>query len=226
MNNELLTMTREEYLKKYFPIVNPAALSMEDTFIKNYQPNTIRQQKKYEEIVAAIQIGVPKFRAQIMDPSLDKENIFYGEGNKPAVGKSPAWWIEKASEFMPEKNSHMGSKRQRNICIGHLIKYLVEEQHFDISHAWNIVCDNSKAIGHFFDSKNAKARLETTGSRKVAGFFDWGNTLKFLQEESMILCEGGAFMLNGCDYPLTHSDEYTDPKRACNYAVGWITMDP
>ena len=227
MNNELITMARDEYLKKYFPIVDPKQLSMDDAFIKDYRPDTYRQRRKYEEIVETIQIGVPKFRAQVMDPSIDENNnIFYGEGNKPAVGKSPEWWLKKALEFMPEKNSQIGTKQQRNILLCFLIKKLSEEKSINVSDAWYMVCDNSRDIGLYFNSNYSRARLGKTGERNVAGFFDWVNTIKFVQSESMIFVEGGGFMLNSYDYPLISSEQYFNTKKASNYAVGWITMDP
>ena len=42
---------------------------------------------------------------------------------KPAVGRTVKWWKKKAKEFMPEKESRIGTTNERIAFLALLIKY-------------------------------------------------------------------------------------------------------
>ena len=62
--------------------------------------------------------------------------------------------------------------------------------------AWDAICNDSKNLGHYRNSHNAKHQFEDTGSREICGFFDLANTYKILAEDK----EAGGFWLAGGYY--------------------------
>lgn len=73
------------------------------------------------------------------------------EGQKPAVGKSYNSWIEIV------KNSKwcIGTKSQYIAFLGVLIKRIVDKG-WTVDEAWKAVCSDSKKLGHYINSDNAK----------------------------------------------------------------------
>lgn len=211
-----------------FKLIEPKKLQMTDSFMQ-HDPGTAEQAKFYERLKAAIEIGVPAFRAPIMDPSFtDKAGtaITYAAGKDVAWGKSAIKWKDLANNLYPEKNSRIGSPRERAIFTGMLLKFLTEEQQVPIKVAWRMVCDDSATIGHYCDSRGAGFSYEKTGRREVAGFYDWGNMCKLVIQNDLAQIVGGNAKVYGDMYPLTHTDEVIHQNSALNYAVGWIVTDP
>ena len=177
----------------------------------------------------AIKSGLTDFRAQRMDPSFNENgNISYQAGRKPAVGKSPTWWKENAEKFIPEKRSRMGTTKERIAFLGLLIKYLVEKEGCTVSYAWKAVCDQSKGLGHYWDSDDAKHDFETTGSRKIGEWYDLANTFKITMDEkkaSGFSLVGGYCNYNGNFYPLADVSGVYNPNGDYDYSVGWLVLD-
>lgn len=177
-------LTAEKSFDERFPIVRASTLSLKDSFLK-HKPQTNQQKRLMASITAGIKAGLKDFRRPAIDPSFDNDgNIIYKEGERPAVGKSPKYWISEAKKFMPEKNSRMGSRLQYDAFLCLLIKYLIEEKGYKVADAWEAVCDNSRGLGHYRNSKNAKGEFEPTGSRKVWEFCDLANTCKIVTDEN------------------------------------------
>lgn len=219
-------LTQEEYIEKYFPIVKASKLSLDDEFLKHV-PESKAQRILKEWLTLAIKSGLSDFRAQRMDPSLDENGwICYKPGMKPAIVKDAKWWKKKAEEFMPEKESRLGKNKERSAFLGVFIKYLIEEQGYTVSNAWKAVCDESKYLGHYYDSENAEGNFETTGSRRVGDWCDLANTFKLIFDDEL----GGFSLVGGscgCDsfkFPLAAVNT-RDYYRLWYYnTVGWIVL--
>lgn len=215
----------QEYIEKYFPVVKASILSLEDPFLK-HEAETENQIKFKKMLEDAIKSGLSDFRAQRMDPSLDEDgNICYKAGMKPTVNKSSNWWKENAEKFMPEKDSKLGSTKQRIAFVALFIKYLIEQREFPVESAWKLVCDQSDYIGHYWDSDDAKRTLEPTGSRKEGDWYDLGNVFKItFDDETEFSFVGGVYCNFSDVYPLAcvRPDEY--PFLDSLNATGWIVL--
>ena len=225
LNQEEIKGT-QEYIEKYFPIVKASTLSLEDEFLK-HEPETNQQTRFKNALISAIKSGLSDFRAQRMDACFDEEgNICFKAGMKPAVGKSPNWWKETAKKFMPEKGSRLGTTKERIAFLGLLIKYLIEEKGYTVSNAWKAVCDQSKDLGHYWDSENAKHDFEDTGSRQVGEWYDLANTCKITidDEAGGFPFVGGFCSYNGCLYPLANVNSICNPDCEYGISVGWLVL--
>lgn len=211
-----------------FKLIEPKELRLTDDFMQ-HRPRTEEQKKFYEQLMAAIEIGVPAFRAPIMDPSfVDKAGtaITYAAGNDVAWGKSTIQWKELAKNFYHEKNSRIGSPRERTIFTGMLMKFLTEKQQFPVKTVWNMVCDDSTILGHYCNSHRANHKYEKTGSREVAGFCDWGNICKLVIQNNFALIVGGNAKVYGDMSPITHTEEVIHQNSQLNFVAGWVVTDP
>ena len=162
-----------------------------------------------------------------MDASSDEEgNICYKAGMKPAVGKSANWWKEKAKEFMPEKDSRLGTTKERIAFLGLLIKYLIEEKGYTVANAWKAVCDQSKDLGHYWDSEDAKHGFEPTGSRPIGEWYDLANTGKITVDDVSggFLLVGGNYYNNGNYYPLAGVVTFNYPNNNYFNSTGWLVL--
>lgn len=217
----------KEYLDEYFPVVKASTLSLEDEFLK-HEPESDGQTKFKEMLTEAIKSGLSDFRAQRMDATLDEyDRIYYQKGKKPEFNKSANWWKKNAKKFMPEKESRLGTIKERIAFLGLLIKYLIEERGYIVSDAWKAVCDQSKDLGHYRDSKDAKNKFEFTGSRQVGDWYDLANTSKIIindDEASGFSLIGGDFYNYGEDYPLADVNSIYGSFVDYSYSTGWIVL--
>lgn len=219
-----MTMDIED-LDKIFPIVDPSELIGHK--ILEHRPRTVRQEKILNDILKGIELNLPAFRVQSMDPSEEFGQIVFKPGNKPAVGYSPIWWKRTLKKFMPSKNSRNGNELQWAAFLGKQMKYLVEERHYSVSYAWRAVCDDSYDLGHYWNSDDAKYKYELTGRRRVGEFFDLANTCKILKKSnaSGFLFASGTFNCISYESPLANMVNIYDSD--CNYSdsVGWLVLD-
>lgn len=221
-----------DYLNVYFPIVRASTLSLEDDFLKHI-PESENQRKFKIRLIEVIKSGVKDFRAQSMDPSLDKEGkICFCANADPSSNKSPNWWKENAKKFMPERGSRLGTLEERIAFLAVLMKYLIDEKEYSIRDAWIAICDDSKYLGNYNNSLNG-GKPETTGKSRIGKWCDLSNTSKFLYDEelgefSFISTYWGyesynvplaTIIVKDC---LQYDDKYFDTVYA--YAVGWIVL--
>lgn len=219
--------TEKENPQDAFVFVEASKLSLKDEFMK-YKPKTEREEKFKKQLTEAIKKGVKDFWRPRYDPSFNEDGtrICYVEGKKPAVGKSYNWWKRTAEAFCPEWQSQLGTKSEYVAFLGVLIKKLVESG-WKVEEAWSAVCNDSRELGHYWNSQNAKHAFEDTGSREICGFFDLANTYKILAEDE----EARGFWLAGGDY-CTSSNIYPLAYLArCNLqdfnhcdSVGWLVL--
>lgn len=214
--------------KDLFKLVPASKLSLDDDFLK-YQPKTEREQKFKELVETAIKRGLKDFWRPVCDPSFDDNGcICYEPGNMPAVGdKTYSCWAKNAKEFKPEQGSRLGTKSEYIAFLAVLIKELVASGK-SVKWAWNAVCNNSKKLGHYRNSKNAKYAFEDTGSREICGFFDLANTYKILTEDKEVgvfWLAGGSYNNFGNYYPLAYlylnDYDFIGNRNSC----GWLVFD-
>ena len=166
------------------------------------------------------------FYRPIMDPYFTANGIGYASGKKPAVGKSYNWWFDTAKKYDPSRNSRLGTRLEYGAFLGVLIKKLVEEGK-SVEWAWNAVCNDSKELGHYWNSKNAKHDFEPTGSRGICGFYDLANTYKILAEDEEVggfWLAGGSFNLGSSNDPLADLCLYTNRSSDRSHSVGWLVL--
>ena len=237
-----LTIETEKTIRKAkdtFVLVEASKLSLKDTFLK-YELKGAGGQRAAElkqELIRMIDRGIKDFWRPRMDPSFDSERIGirFVEDREPAVGKNYNWWDKAAKDFCPERNSRLGTRAEYVAFLGVLIKKLVESGYY-WDEAWWAVCQDSKMLGHYADSKNARGKFEVTGSREVCGFCDLGNTNKILafdKKEGTFWRAGGSYEFPGGLCPLAYLRTLTWENRTTENLladelddfVGWIVLD-
>ena len=209
-----------------FVKVEASKLSIEDEFMK-HQPQSNEERNFKELVKTAIKSGLKDFWHPRYDPSLDADGrICYVPGRMPAVNLSYNWWEENAKKYAPKSGSRLGTKTEYIAFMAVLIKELVASGK-SIEWAWNVVCNDSKELGHYWNSKNAKHAFEDTGSREICGFFDLANTCKILAEDEEnggFWLAGGFYYNFGNDYPLAYlyrfNYRYYDNYNSC----GWLVL--
>ena len=198
---------------------------MDDDFMK-YQPQTEMEVKTKDLIAEAIVFKVKNYYRSVMDPSFTINGIDYIAGVMPAVGKSYNWWKEMAEKYAPYRKSRLCTRREYGAFLGVLIKMLVAEGK-SVEWAWNAVCNDSKELGHYWNSENAKHEFEPTGSRCICGFYDLANTCKILAEDEEV---GGFWLAGGacndgssCE-PLAVLYHHTVRNNDYYHSVGWLVL--
>ena len=213
--------------KDIFEVVEASSLRMWDKFMK-YKPKTDKQKKLKILLTDAIKTGLNDFYRPRLDPSFDKNGeICYKFGEMPAIGKSFNWWNRKAEKYCPERGSRLGTKTEYVAFLGVLIKRLVADG-WTVQDAWSAVCDDSKELGYYLNSKNAELDFEATGSREICGFFDLANTYKILaddEEDGGFWLASGGYCNNSGDYPLADFEHHYNRDNDNNYCVGWLVLE-
>lgn len=207
--------------------IEASKLSLNQEFMK-YEPTHPKTKEFKELLVKAISNGeLRDFYRPICDPAFDadKEKFDYVLDKPVAVGRSFNWCKEAASKFMPECNSRLGTKTEYVAFMAMLIKLLVENG-MAIDEAWKTVCEDSKKIGHYWNSDNSAHELEKTGSRQICGFYDLGNTYKMLvaENEEGFYLAGGHYFNNSNSRPLAGFCYNTDKGSTNNFSVAWIVL--
>jgi len=222
---EKATTEFETMISDAFVFVEASKLSLDDEFMK-YEPKTEREEKFKKELTEAIKKGVKDFWAPRYDPSFNEDGtgICYVPGEKTAVGESYNWWEKTAREFCPERQSHLGLKSERVAFLGWYIKKLIKSG-WRMEDAWYAVCNDSKKLGHYWNSENAKHAFEKTGSREVCGFCDLANTYKILAKDERaggFWLAGGSYYGDSRNFPLADFGHYSNWDHDFFHGVGWL----
>ena len=210
-----------------FVLVPASTLSLTDDFMCHV-PKT-DQEKVFNKILTkVISSGVSDFYRPKLDPSLDSQGkICYQPGLRPAVGKSYNWWEKNAKEFCPERKSRLGTKSEYVAFLGVLIKKLVEHG-WEVAVAWNAVCNDSKSLGHYWNSEGALRALAPTGSREIYGFSDLANVYKMVAEDKDaggLWVAGGGYDYYGYCNPIADLYRFYYRNNESNLSVGWIVLE-
>lgn len=208
-------------------LIEAESLSMKDKFMR-YRPRTRMEVHTKSLIINAIEANVKNFYRPIMDPSLDNNRIVFIVGRKPAVGKYYNYWVDAAKKYAPALNSRLGTRLEYGAFLGVLIKQIVKSGK-SVRRAWSLVCNDSKKLGHYHDSKKGFYGFESTGSRCICGLYDLVNVRKILAkdtENGNFYSVGGSYECPGFFQPLatirTISNDACDKElRVC---VGWIVF--
>jgi len=218
------TVSKEEGIFKRVPV---SELSLKDKFLK-YRPKTDAEKHFMKAVKNVIKAGVKDFWRPICDPSFDgEEDIRYQPGKRPAVGESYNWWEKKAKDFCPERGSRLGTKTEYVAFLATLIKELVATG-WKVADAWNSVCNNSKELGHYWESKDAKHDFENTGSRENCGWYDLANAYKILAEDeeaSGYWLAGGSYRNFGDRRPLAGLFLDFDWRNWNFFGCGWLVLE-
>lgn len=209
-----------------FKLVRASELSLSDGFLR-YRPHTRAEKAFKEALEKVIKAGVQDFYRPTLDPSFDVDGrICYEVDMKPAVGKSYNWWVKASKDFCPERKSRLGTYSEHIAFLAVLIKEMVASGK-SLEWAWNAVCNDSKELGHYWNSSDAKHEFEATCKRKVCGWSDLANTCKILAKDK----EAGGFWLAGgcyCDFSdvsplagLCHCGNRDDDERN---STGWLVL--
>ena len=216
--------------KEFFELVEASTLSLQDEFMK-YEPKTDEEKWFKQLLTDSIKKGLKDFYRPRLDPSFDENGEIcykcYKPGEKPTVGRSYIWWEKKAKAFCRERGSRLGTKTEYVAFLGVLLKRLVASG-WKVQDAWNAVCNDSKELGHYWNSVNAKGHFEATGSRESCKFFDLANTCKILADDR----KDGTFWLAVSSY-YGNSDNYPPADlvrkciRSCDITggVGWLVLE-
>lgn len=210
-----------------FVLIKAEEISLEDEFMQ-HEPKTKKEAEFKELVKEVIERRIKNFWRPIYDPVLtDDDRICFEPGKKPAIGKSYIWWKGEAKMFLPKNKSRLGTRLEYVAFLAVLIKKLVEEGE-PLGAAWNLVCNDSRDLGHYINSEDAREELEPTGSRAICGFYDLANTDKFLAED---VETGGFWLASGCytaeSYfrPLADLGRYTFCNNTINCTVGWLVLE-
>lgn len=229
VENPVTKCTASVEQQSEFVRIPASELSLEQDWFKKFKPKTENEKKFYEQLREVIPRGVKDFYRPKYDPSFNQEGtgICYVSGKKPAVGESYNWWAKTAKKFKPECKSRLGTKSEYIAFLAVLIKSLVASG-WSIAKAWNAVCNDSKELGHYCNSENAKHTFEDTESREICGFCDLANTYKILAEDE----EAGGFWLAGGYYnnfgnffPLAGLYHNFDRNYDIDFSVGWLVLE-
>ena len=209
-----------------FKMVPASKLSLNDDFLK-YSPKTPAEKAFMEAVKNVIKAGVQDFYRPTLDPSFDGDGrICYQAGMKPAVGKSYNWWYEHSKKYCSERKSRLGTKSEYIAYLAVFNNELVASGK-SLEWAWNAVCNDSKELGHYWNSNDAKHAFEATGNREACGWRDLANTYKILTEDK----EAGGFWLAGgyynnfsFNFPLADLYHYCERNNDFSNSTGWLVL--
>lgn len=211
-----------------FVLVKASELSLEENFLKHI-PRTGKEQRLKDRIIEVIKNGVKDFYKPRYDPSFtsDGKGICFEAGREPAVGKNYNWWKEIANNFDVSRGSRIGTASEYIAFLGVLIKTLINNG-WPMSLAWTWVCDDSRELGHYWNSTTGRYILERTGSKGVGEFYDLANTFKILTyskgvDETVIA--SGSYSCNSSEVPLADLGYITFRNRNFNSSVAWIVLE-
>ena len=182
------------------------------------------RQKKFREYVMKALENMPEegFRwIPVYEPSKDDGgNLQYVSGVSVLRGLNSYNWEEAFQNYSPENGSRMFSITTYFLLLLRLLKdgFATIEQ---------LACD-SKEIGHYWDSENAKHEFEKTGERQLGGLYGFaGNTYKIVKDSessSGFSLLGGSYYVYGGEYPLADVVHGNYPGTTKNIGVGLLEL--
>ena len=216
---------RDEFMHLYFSdLTNDDVLYTADG--KKRKFITERQKKFRADVMKALE-NMPEegFRwIPVYEPSKDDGgNLQYVSGVIALRGLNCYDWEEAFQNYSPENGSRMSSITTYFLLLLRLLKdgFATIEQ----------LADDSKQIGHYWDSENAKHKFEKTGERQLGGLYGFaGNTDKIVKVSELgsgssgFSLLGGRYYYSGDLYPLAGVGRDNSPDHAKNYSVGLLEL--
>lgn len=182
---------RDEFMYLYF-----ADLSKEDLLYDvngNRRKFATSRQKIFKENVLMALGNMPEegFRwIPVYEPSMDYgDNLQYVSGANVLRTLAISQWEEIFKNYSPENGSKMATITTYFLL---LLRWLKDGQA-----TVEQLADDSKEIGHYWDSENAKHEPEKTGEGQFGGVYDFlGNTSKIVKNSA----SSSGFSLLGGNY--------------------------
>lgn len=155
------------------------------------------------------------------EPSKDENgNIQFVSGQKVLRGLSSYEWEEKANSYSPDNGSQMASITTYFLL---LLRWL-KDGHATVEQ----LADDSKDIGHYWDSENAKHDYEKTGERQFGGLDGFvGNTYKIVKDPdsgSGFSVLGGRYDRGGNSYPVADVCHAYSPANRYSSRIGLFEL--
>lgn len=155
------------------------------------------------------------------EPSKDENgNIQFVSGQVVLRGLSSYEWESKATDYSPDNGSRMASITTYFLL---LLRWL-KDGHATVEQ----LADDSKDIGHYWNSENAKHDYEKTGERQFGGLDGFvGNTYKIVKDPdsgSGFSVLGGWCSVDGNIFPV--ADVFLDsfPNSRTDVSVGLLEL--
>ena len=197
-----------------------------DSYVEllKYKPKHNAEERFLQQLKKAIDTGVECFRVPVYDPSIDESSgeLKFIPDCRPATGYS----YPELEELAKDNGVKLGTLDQYTIYGADTIFKLMEED-YTMEDAFYEVCVDSKNLGHFSNSADAKNEFELTGSRMVAGKCDRGNTFKILKKDE----KAGGFWIAGGVYNSYSKTSSITSHNLCvsynfrtDYGVGWYVF--
>lgn len=210
--------------------INPEVFSLDEEWF-NHNPTTEKQKQIKTLFLDAKAKGrLHAFTCMTIDPSIKDGKLAYEKGRKPAVGFSQKVWRELLEDYNPKRNTRQMTKTEYACKCLFIIQKRVNSG-YEIDEAWADVCDNSKRIGHYYNSNiTMRGDFEPTGSKEVCGFCDLANTTKLLAEDPWDEV-GGFWKASGHCGKISHVDpvgnflHYDDVDFVQMDSIGMLAMD-
>ena len=187
-----------------------------------HKPENGEEAKFIANLKEAISKSISDFEVFVNDPSMDNGKLQFVPGFKPAVGYS----YNEREELAKENGLRLGTKDEYILFLGWLITGLINEG-WSERDAWFAVCTNSKELGHYRNSADAKNDFEPTGSRRIVGKCDLANTCKILAKDEKaggFWLAGGGYDNDGSNNPLADLVLRCNYDILSNYSVGWFVL--
>ena len=213
---------RDEFMHLYFgDLTDDDILYNEDG--KKREFVTERQKKFRADVMKALE-NIPEegFRwIPVYEPSKgDGGNLQYVSGAYVLRGLNSYNWEDAFQNYSPENGSRMSSITTYFLLLLRLLKdgFATVEQ----------LADDSKEIGHYGDSKNAKHEFEKTGECQIGGLYGFaGNTYKIVKDSessSGFSLLGGIYFNIGDIYPLADVAHVGTPNSTGSNGVGLLEL--
>lgn len=193
-----------------------------------YNPKNEAQRELYKNLVLALESGFETFYKVPMDPSINKNKIFYCTGQRPATGLKFDKADILAKNFLKENSSRLGEPKEYFAFIGTLMFEILCNSN-DINRTWALVNESSSRIAEYSDSHEVKADwcIKRTGGRGYQNYRDLGNTYKILKDENdKYYLGGGNYAKLGVVSPISRiikvNSVYIDTIRMV--ATPWIVL--
>lgn len=214
---------RDEFMHVYFE-----ELMVEDLLFDSNGTNRKFETKKQENFrhnVWRALTNKPKegYRwIPVYEPSLDaNDNLCFVAENTVLRKLSCDEWESLFTEYSPVNESRMASRTTYFLLLLRWLK--------DGVATLEQLADNSREIGHYCDSENAKHNYEETGEREFGGLYGFvGNTNKILKTpdaNSGFSVVGGNYYGNGFNYPLAYVNypDSSESPRTCGVGLLELT---
>jgi hypothetical protein len=154
----------------------------------------------------------------VFEPSMLRGNLQYVSGAEVLINLTSFDWEDLFNKYSPENGSKQATCTTYFLL---LLRWLKD----GIATVEQLTRD-SKEIGHYWDSENAKKNFEKTGEREFGGLYGFvGNTCKIVKDSE----SSGGFSIVGGDYdhygwPLSFVFQHMNPFSRWDNGVGLLEL--